>query len=83
MAMDSRPRRLQRRRTGGFRKPAGAVIVDRTSSWGNPFEVGRPAEPLTPPSTRVVAETPTARLRASVRRLVGWYRMVTSDNVAH
>lgn len=31
--------RVQRRRTPGWRKPAGAVIVDRTSRWGNPFTV--------------------------------------------
>jgi len=42
------PRRLQRRRTRGWRKPAGSVIVDRTSRWGNPFAVGRPAGPLAP-----------------------------------
>ncbi|MFD7161259.1 DUF4326 domain-containing protein [Kribbella sp. NPDC059898] len=28
---------IQRRRTPGWRLPDGAVIVDRTSSWGNPF----------------------------------------------
>ena len=32
------PIRLQRRRSKGWRKPANAVIVDRTSRWGNPFE---------------------------------------------
>lgn len=31
------PKRLQRKRTKGWRKPANAVIVDRTSRWGNPF----------------------------------------------
>lgn len=34
------PDRIQRRRAKGWRKPAGAVIVDRTSQWGNPFRVG-------------------------------------------
>lgn len=35
------PQRHQRRRTGGWRKPVGAVIVDRTTRrWGNPFRVG-------------------------------------------
>lgn len=33
------PRRLQRRRTPGWRKPAGAVIIDRTSRWGNPWRI--------------------------------------------
>ncbi len=30
----------QRKRTKGWRKPEGSVIVDRTSRWGNPFVVG-------------------------------------------
>lgn len=29
----------QRRRTKGWRKPEGSVVVDRTSRWGNPFGV--------------------------------------------
>jgi hypothetical protein len=31
------PTRLQRRRTKGWRKPEGAVIVTRPSRFGNPF----------------------------------------------
>lgn len=31
--------RIQRKRTPGWRKPEGAVIVDRTSRFGNPFTV--------------------------------------------
>ena len=34
------PKRIQRSRKKGWRKPEGAVIVDRTSRWGNPFKVG-------------------------------------------
>ena len=33
------PKRLQRKRTKGWRKPENAVIVDRTSRWGNPFKL--------------------------------------------
>lgn len=33
--------RIQRRRTAGWRLPDGAVIVDRTSRWGNPFRIGK------------------------------------------
>jgi len=36
----SSPRRVQRRRSAGWRKPAGAVLVTRPSRWGNPFVVG-------------------------------------------
>jgi hypothetical protein len=32
------PRRIQLRRTKGWRKPPGAVVVARPTRWGNPFE---------------------------------------------
>jgi len=34
------PKRIQLRRTKGWRKPEGAVVVARPSKWGNPFRVG-------------------------------------------
>lgn len=34
------PRRIQQRRTKGWRKPEGAVAVGRGTRWGNPFKVG-------------------------------------------
>ncbi|MDT7613280.1 MAG: hypothetical protein QOF00_727 [Pseudonocardiales bacterium] len=34
------PERIQLRRTRGWRKPEGAVVVSRPSRWGNPFPVG-------------------------------------------
>jgi hypothetical protein len=38
---DTAPRRIQRRRAKGWRLPEGAVIVDRSTPWGNPFVAGR------------------------------------------
>lgn len=35
------PRRIQRRRAKGWRLPEGAVIVDRSTPFGNPFIPGR------------------------------------------
>lgn len=32
-------KRIQRRRTKGWRKPEGAVVVGRPSLFGNPFKV--------------------------------------------
>ena len=38
------PKRIQRRRTKGWRMPDGAVYVGRPSKWGNPFRpVQRPS----------------------------------------
>lgn len=35
------PKRIQLRRTKGWRKPAGAVVVSRPSKWGNPHRIDR------------------------------------------
>ena len=34
------PRRLQLRRTPGYRLPDNAVVVARPTRWGNPFKTG-------------------------------------------
>ena len=33
------PQRIQLRRTKGWRKPEGAIVVARPSRWGNPYVV--------------------------------------------
>ena len=38
----SEPRRIQRKRTKGWRMPEGAIYVGRPSRWGNPWRVGDP-----------------------------------------
>jgi hypothetical protein len=35
----SAPKRIQLRRTKGYRKPEGAVVVARPSKWGNPYTI--------------------------------------------
>lgn len=37
MSRQQTPKRIQLRRTKGFRKPADAIVVARPSKWGNPF----------------------------------------------
>ena len=34
------PKRIQRKRTKGWKMPEGAVSVARPSLWGNPYKVG-------------------------------------------
>jgi hypothetical protein len=34
------PKRIQRKRTKGWRKPEGAVYVGRGSDFGNPYRIG-------------------------------------------
>lgn len=33
------PKRIQLRRSKGWRKPAGAIVVSRPSKWGNPYKL--------------------------------------------
>ena len=35
-----KPKRIQRKRTKGWRLPAGAICVTRGTKWGNPFRIG-------------------------------------------
>jgi hypothetical protein len=39
--MSDEPKRIQRKRTKGWRMPEGAVYVGRPSFYGNPFVVGK------------------------------------------
>lgn len=34
------PQRIQLRRTKGWRKPEGAIVVTRSTKWGNPWKIG-------------------------------------------
>lgn len=38
--MSAQPKRIQRKRTKGWRMPENAVYVGRPTRWGNEFEVG-------------------------------------------
>jgi hypothetical protein len=38
------PERIQLRRTKGWRKPEGAIVVSRPAKWGNPWTVERQPE---------------------------------------
>lgn len=35
-------KRIQRKRTAGWRMPAGAIYVGRPTKWGNPFAAPEP-----------------------------------------
>jgi hypothetical protein len=37
--MSEKPKRIQRKRTKGWKMPEGAVYVGRPTKWGNPFPV--------------------------------------------
>lgn len=73
----SAPKRIQLRRTKGWRKPEGAVVVARPSKWGNPFKVGETVQiDLGPDATGPVRFLRRKRTRAEV---VDAYRRLTSN----
>lgn len=59
------PDRIQLQRTKGWRMPAGAVKVDRSTRWGNPWRVG--------------AEGPDGRVAVDAEGAVGMFEDMLSD----
>ncbi|WP_232013517.1 DUF4326 domain-containing protein [Cereibacter sphaeroides] len=50
-----KPRRIQLSRAKGWRMPPGAVKVDRSTKWGNPFVVNHPGSALEKPMDPALA----------------------------
>lgn len=78
------PQRIQLRRTKGWRKPEGAVVVSRPSKWGNPYKV----VPAHAGGWKVVGngsvawsadETPWTKARAA-EYAVASFRQITRPN---
>lgn len=62
--MSEQPKRIQRKRTKGWRMPEGAVYVGRPTQWGNPFRVDAKA-------TRAMREAVVGHYRYEIVRLNG------------
>lgn len=56
------PKRIQLRRTKGWRKPDGAIVVSRPSKWGNPFRVGSKLIEGTPMEYLRIVEDTAAKM---------------------
>ena len=39
----TKPKRIQRKRTKGWKMPENTIYVGRPSKWGNPFYIGEPS----------------------------------------
>lgn len=78
------PKRIQRKRTAGWRMPENAVYVGRPTRWGNPFQPYSQAI-VVPSEVRSVVTSPlfpdlkTARIEiascGSVECCLAWYRI--------
>ena len=72
------PKRIQRQRRKGWRK-GNAVIVDRTSRWGNPYKV----PPQSPPAVILKAVTDfTIYAEAKLRENPRWVDPLKGHDLA-
>lgn len=78
--MSGLPVRVQRRRTRGWRAPAGAVYVGRPTRWENPLRIQRHghAWTVTAPDGGIVAEA-RSRLEAHATA-VALYRHLLAEH---
>lgn len=70
----SAPRRIQQRRTKGWRKPEGAVAVGRGTRWGNPYRVGDRIGSVDFGPAGTTIETSAQAVDLFRRRVVGSWR---------
>ncbi|MGW0626471.1 DUF4326 domain-containing protein [Streptomyces sp. NPDC002758] len=71
MTTTTQPRRIQRRRTKGWRKPDNCVIVSRPSRFGNPFTIAAAIEAEMGDPHSACAENYREWLRVGTEG--GWY----------
>lgn len=68
---ETKPVRIQRRRTPGWRKPENAVIVSRPSRFGNPFTIRQAIEAEMTDPRSTVTQLFSEWLRVGTEG--GWY----------
>lgn len=66
------PKRIQRKRTKGWKMPENAVSVTRPGPWGNPFVVHHPNGPETMKKA-MTPEMAVASFRAMIEKEGGWF----------
>ncbi len=67
--MAEKPRRIQRKRTKGWRMPPNTVYVGRPTKWGNPFRCNRL---LTRQAAKDLYHIATIRFPVPLYRLNNW-----------
>lgn len=69
------PKRVQLSRRKGWRLPAGAVKVDRTTIWGNPFHKHGDGQPME-------ASLAVYLFRDMIAKTGGWMAKMRGDEVS-
>ncbi|MEW2267878.1 DUF4326 domain-containing protein [Streptomyces sp. NPDC047868] len=78
-AAATRPRRIQRRRTKGWRKPDNCVIVTRPSRFGNPFTIAGALEWGGADTTEQARELCATAFRSWLRGNTDWWMGPEAD----
>lgn len=68
--MPDTPKRIQLRRTKGWRMPPNTVKVDRSTKWGNPFVANHPGSVVERDMKPAAA---VAAFRSMVAKEGGWF----------
>lgn len=73
------PERIQRKRTKGWKKPIGAIIVSRPSKYGNPYIVASVKRKEEPTLFDVFYPTAREAVDAYERMLIEWKRLMPDN----
>jgi len=77
------PKRVQRMRVKGWRKPEGAVNITRPGKWGNPFVVGQVAQHRHRATTAPYDFYVDTHRVITAEQAAGLYRAIVTDPVNH
>ena len=81
-----KPKRVQRKRTKGWRMPENTVAVTRPSEWGNPFKIGHHYKKHVGAFVYLEAyegnQDETYTTIANAEEAVAWYRWYMTRSVS-
>ena len=75
------PKRVQRKRSKGWKMPPNTVSVCRPGKWGNPFPIGKPASNV-PPAFRESIARDVAEAVELYRSMLAQYGLPTDCDLA-
>lgn len=73
------PKRIQRSRNPGWRKPVGVIVVVRPSRWGNPYVV----DDSRPDGRQIAVDAYAANIAAAHRIDPGFLPMFRAELAGH
>ena len=74
-----KPRRIQRKRTKGWKMPPNTVYVGRPTKWGNPYEIGSVVEISSNFPEKAIKLTSNDAVLSMFLQYVGYHQMLGDD----